>query len=159
MRRGIVAVVLICAFVVLAAYYQTNVTQHLDYPRESEVSTNYDAYVGRNVTLSGSVVSTGAQSFTLKMAQSGYVILSSEAVHPGDQVALVGTLEPGHQLRAVTMFVSPPLLSALVFVRSFIALVFVAVLFFIGWRFDRRGWVFRPKEPDDARVTQEAESA
>ena len=39
MRREIIAVALICAFVVLAAYYQANITQHLDYPRESEVST------------------------------------------------------------------------------------------------------------------------
>ncbi|MGZ4853296.1 MAG: hypothetical protein ACXV3D_08955, partial [Halobacteriota archaeon] len=66
MRRGLVAVVLICAFIVLGAYYVTNVTYHLDAPRESEVSADYNAYVGRNVTISGEVVSTGAGSFALK---------------------------------------------------------------------------------------------
>ena len=49
LRRGIVAVVLICAFVVLGAYYQANSTQRLDCPRESEVSTNCAKYVGQNV--------------------------------------------------------------------------------------------------------------
>ena len=44
MRRVIIAVALICAFVILAAYYQANVTQHLDYARESEVSANYAKY-------------------------------------------------------------------------------------------------------------------
>jgi hypothetical protein len=151
MRRVLLAAVLICAFIALAANYEAHVTQHLDYPRESEVSANYDAYVGRNVTISGAVVSTGAQSFALKGAQSTYVILSSEAVRPGDQVTLVGTLEPGHQLRAVTMFVSPRLLSDLVYVRSFIALVFLAALFFLNWRFDWRLWAFRPREPGRER--------
>ena len=59
MRRGIIAVVLICAFVLLAAYYQANITQHLDYPRESEVNANYAKYVGQNVTISVGVVATG----------------------------------------------------------------------------------------------------
>jgi hypothetical protein len=40
MRRGLLSVVLICAFIVLATYYDSNVTYHLDNPRESEVSAN-----------------------------------------------------------------------------------------------------------------------
>jgi len=147
MRRWLVAAVLICAFIALAAYYDANITYHLDNPRESEVSTNYDAYVGRNVTISGEVVSTGAQSFELKGESGTYTILSSAAVQLGDHVTIVGTLEPGHQLQAVAMFVSPGVLAALVYIRSFIALIFVAVLFFASWRFDRRGWVMRPRKP------------
>ena len=61
--------VLICVFVVLAAYYQANITQHLDYPRESEVNANYAKYVGQNVTISGGVVATGVGSFQLKGEQ------------------------------------------------------------------------------------------
>jgi hypothetical protein len=34
-RRGIIAVALICAFVVLAAYHQANATHRLDYQREA----------------------------------------------------------------------------------------------------------------------------
>ena len=147
MRRWLVAAVLICAFIALAAYYDTNITYHLDNPRESEVSTNYDAYVGRNVTISGEVVSTGAQSFELKGESSTYTILSSAAVKPGDHVTVVGTLGPGHQLQAVAMAVSPSVLAALVYVRSFVALIFVSALFFARWRFDRHGWVIRPRKP------------
>ncbi len=111
MRRWLLAAVLICAFIALAAYYTTNITYHLDAPRESEVSANYEAYVGRSVTISGEVVSTGAQSFELKGESSAYTILSSAAVKPGDSVTVVGTLEPGHQLQAVAMFASPRVLS------------------------------------------------
>jgi hypothetical protein len=147
MRRGIIAVVLICAFVVLAAYYQATIAQHLDYPRESEVSANYTKYVGQNVTISGSVVATDVGSFQLRGVYSTYTILSSEAVQRGDSVTVVGTLQPGHQLRAVAMYVAPWLLSELVYVRSFFALVFVAVLFFVSWKFDWRQFVIRPREP------------
>lgn len=63
--------------IVLAAYDDANVTQYLDYPRESEVSTNYDAFIGRNVTITGGVVATGAQSFELRGAQNTYTVLSS----------------------------------------------------------------------------------
>jgi hypothetical protein len=147
MRRWLLAAVLICAFIILAAYYNANVTYHLDTPRESEVSANYDAYVGRNVTISGEVVSTGAQSFELKGESNTYTILSSAAVKPGDYVTIVGMLEPGQQLQAVAMFASPPVLTALVYVRSFVALIFVAVFFFASWRFDRRGRVIRPRKP------------
>jgi hypothetical protein len=147
MRRWPLAVVLICAFIVLAGYYYTNVPYHLDNARESEVSTNYEAYVGRNVTISGEVISTGAQSFELMGRQDIYTVFSIEAVQLGDIVTVVGTLEPGHQLKAVAMSASPPLLADLVYVRSFFALIFVAVLFFARWRFDRRGWVIRPRKP------------
>ena len=147
MRRGIIAVLLICAFVVLAAYHQANITQHLDYPREGEVSANYAKYVGQNVTISESVVATDVGSFQLRGVYSTYTILSSEAVQRGDVVTVVGTLQPGHQLRAVAMYVAPWLLSELVYVRSFIALVFVVVLFFVSWRFDWRAFVIRPREP------------
>ncbi|MGZ4848524.1 MAG: hypothetical protein ACXV2E_01915 [Halobacteriota archaeon] len=156
MRRVIIAVALIGAFVILAAYYQANVTQHLDCARESEVSANYAKYVGQPVTISGRVVATGAQSFELKEVSSTYTILSSStAVRPGDVVTVVGTLEPGNQLRAQTVYVSSALLSFLVYVRSFIAFVFVAVLFFMGWRFDRRGWVIRPRETDCERTPKQ----
>ena len=47
MRRKLAAAVLICAFIVLGAYYTTNVTYHVDMPREREVSANYEAYVGQ----------------------------------------------------------------------------------------------------------------
>ena len=146
MRRGVIAVALICAFVVLAAYYQANITQHLDYPRESEVSANYAKYVGQNVTISGSVVATGVGSFQLNGTYGTYAILSSQAVQRGDSVTLIGTLLPGNELRAVKMFVSPQLWGELVYVRSFIALIVLVVLFFASWRFDWRALVFRPRE-------------
>ena len=146
MRRWLLAAVLICAFIVMAAYYDANVTYHLDSPRESEVSANYDAYVGRNVTISGEVVSTGTQSFELLGALDTYTVFSTEAVHRGDHVTVYGVLEPGHQLQAVAMAVSPWVLAALVYVRSFVALIFVLVLFFARWRFDRHGWVIRPRK-------------
>ncbi len=147
MRRRLLAAVLICAIIVLAAYYDVNVTNHLDYPREDEVNANYDAYVGRIVDISGSVVSTSAQSFELEGGQGTYTILSSKAVQPGDVAVVVGTLEPGHQLRPMTVYTSSRILHTLVYVRSFVALIFVAVLFLVSWRFDRRGWVVRPRDP------------
>jgi hypothetical protein len=147
MRRGIIAVVLICVFVVLAAYYQAEVTQHIDYPRESEVNANYAKYIGQNVTITGSVAATRVGSFQLNGQQSSYTILSSQAVQRGDTITLVGTLQPGHQLRAVAMFESPPLLGELVYVRSFVALIVLVVLFFVSWRFDWRAFVIRPREP------------
>ena len=147
MRREIIAVALICAFVVLAAYYQTNITQHRDYPREREVSANYTNYVGQNVEIDGVVTATGAGSFQLRGVNGNYTILSSQAVQRGDSVSVVGTLLPGYELRAVAMYASSRLLSGLVYVRSFIALVFLVVLFFISWRFDWRAFVIRPREP------------
>jgi len=147
MRREIIAVALICAFVVLAAYYQANITQHLDYPREREVSANYTKYVGQNVEIDGEVTATGAGSFQLHGVNGNYTILSSQAVQRGDSVSVVGTLLPGYELRAVAMYASSRLLSGLVYVRSFIALVFLVVLFFVSWRFDWRAFVIRPREP------------
>lgn len=64
----------------------------------------------------------------------------------------MGTLESGHLLRAQTVYKSSALLSALVDVRSFIAFVFVAVLFFMEWRFDRRRGAIRPREMDGERT-------
>jgi hypothetical protein len=83
MRRLLLATVLICAFIVLAAYCNANVTYHLDTQRESGVTANYDAYVGRNVTISSEVVSTGAQSFELYGTLDTYKVFSSEGSAAG----------------------------------------------------------------------------
>lgn len=146
MRRGIFAVALICVFVILAANYQANVTQQLDYPRENEVSADYAKYVGQNVLISGTVSATGVGSFQVNGLWDTYTILSSEAVQRGDAVTVVGTLQQGHQLHAVSIHVSPWLLNELVYVRSFIALIFLIVLFFMSWRFDWRALVIRPRQ-------------
>jgi len=147
MRRWLLAAMLVCAFIILAAYYDANVTYHLDSPRESEVGANYEAYVGRNVTITGEVISTSTQSFELMGALDNYTIHSIETVQPGDHVTVYGVLGPGHELQAVAMATSPRVLATLVYVRSFVALIFVSVLFFASWRFDRRGWVIRPRKP------------
>jgi hypothetical protein len=147
MRRAIIAVALICAFIVLAAYYQANVTQHLDYPSEAQVSANYAKYIGQNVEISGVVAATGVGSFQLNGVHGTYTILSTTAVQRGDGVDVIGTLQPGQQVRGVAMNVSPQLLGELVYVRSFVAFVVLAVLFFMSWRFDWRAFVIRPREP------------
>ncbi len=147
MRRRLLAAVFICAFIVLAAYYDVNVTYHLNYPRENEVNPNYEAYVGRMVTISGRVVSTSAQSFELASDQNTYTIFSPKVVQPGDSVVVIGTLESGRQLHPASVYRSPWILQTLVYVRSFVALIFVTVLFLVSWRFDRRGWVIRPRKP------------
>ena len=148
-RRGLLAAILICAFIVLAAYYYTEVTYHLVAPRESEVSADYNAYVGRNVTISGEVISTGAGSFALKGTHENdtYTVVSAAEVHPGDDVTVLGTLGPGYQLHAIKMYTSSRVLSALVYIRSFVALIFVVVLFFASWRFDWHGWIIKPRKP------------
>ena len=64
--------------------YDVNVTYQVDNPRESAVSANYDAYIGRNVTISGEVVSAGAGSFELLGAQHVYTVFSTEPVQPGN---------------------------------------------------------------------------
>ena len=144
---------LICAFLTLAVYYQTNVTQHLDHPRESEVSendasANQSNYIGQNVSITGVVTATGVCTFGFKGVHGTFTILSSEAVQQGDVVTVVGTLQPGHQLRAVAMDVSPQVLSTGVYVRSFVGLIVLVVLFFVSWRVDWRGLVVRPREPN-----------
>ena len=154
--RATIVLALLCAFVILATYYQANVTQNLNYSREREVSANYAKYVGHNVLITGKVVSTGDQSFELKGENGAYTILSSTAVKPGDFVSVVGTLEPGNQLRAATIYASSPLLTSFVYIRSFIAFVFVALLFFMGWRFDRHGWIIRPREADGERTPRQS---
>ena len=147
MRRGIIAVVLICAFVVLAAYYQANIAQYLDYPRESEVSANYTKYVGQNVTISGSVVATDVGSFQLRGVYSTYTILSSEAVHRGIASLLSVRFSQGTNCARWRCTSAPWPLSELVYVRSFIALIVVVVFFFVSWKFDWRQFVMRPRGP------------
>jgi hypothetical protein len=76
---------LISAFVVVAAYYQANVTQHLDYLHETRCM-DYAKYVGQNVTKTGTVSATGAGSFQLKGLYDTYMIFSSHAVQRQDDV-------------------------------------------------------------------------
>ena len=96
--------------------------------------------------ITGEVAAKGAQSFQLKGAHGTYTILSSEAVQRGDAVTVVGTLQPAQQLRPVAMFASPQVLDVLVYERSFVALIVLAVLFLVNWRFDWRTFVVRPRE-------------
>ena len=140
--RAIIALSLLFILFLLCAYYQTNHEYHREYPSLKDIVMNYEKYIGETISISGEVVDVHSTTFQLLEREDGentiFVVLpkSNVDVDIGDKVEVLGTLGPDYQISAEKMIVSKRWKHEFVYVRSFIALIFLVFVFMRNWKFD-----------------------
>ena len=140
--RAIIALSLLLILFLLCAYYQTNHEYHREYPSLKDIVANYEKYIGETISISGEVVGVHSTTFQLLEREDGentiFVVLpkSNVDVDIGDKVEVLGTLGPDYQISAEKMIVSKRWKHEFVYVRSFIALIFLVFVFMRNWKFD-----------------------
>ncbi|ELY43644.1 hypothetical protein [Natronorubrum sulfidifaciens] len=129
------------------------------YPDETEVTPEPEAYVGEQVVLGGFVVDTDPVMIATRASGYGQFTLvdvddrlqnAEGPLEPDDRVSAFGTLEDESTLvveRATTRQSSE---TAYMYLVSAIGGLWVVGRFVRGWRFDRRRLAFVPRRRRDA---------
>ena len=142
--RAIIAISLLLILSLLCAYYQANHGYHREYPSVKSIVANYSKYIGETVSVSGEVVGVHSTAFQLlKKYDKGskttiFTILpdSDVDVDIGDKVEVLGSLGPDYQIYAEKIIVSKRWKHEFVYIRSFIALIFLILVFMRNWEFN-----------------------
>ncbi len=106
------------------------------------ITSDYPKYIGKTVSIYGEVVGVYSTTFQLSAKHNGktaiFTVLpdSSVEVERGDKVEVLGTLGPDYRIAAEKMIVSKRWKYEFVFIRSFIALLFLLFVFMRNWKFD-----------------------
>lgn len=120
------------------------------YPGASDLTDDYDAFVGDRVALGGTVVSMDpvtVRAGTLRLTLSrgrGTVGLET-----GDRVELLGVVKPGHSISPVSIVRYPPDRLLRTYVVSFVAGLLVLFRLLRHWQPDGRRLVLRPRRHVD----------
>ncbi|NGM71383.1 hypothetical protein G6M89_20705 [Natronolimnobius sp. AArcel1] len=155
--RLLVALVLLCALGGLMIWYGTLPgydTAANDYPDESHVSPNPDAYVGDQASLEGTAVDTDPVVIQLEHPSQHHVTVEyadenlheSDTLEDGDPVTAFGTLTSTDTLEAERALTREPWEGIYMYIISFIGGLFALGHFIRHWRFDRRQLVFVPRD-------------
>lgn len=145
-KRLATAVILIILLTGLCLYYQENYQKHTNYPDTTMILAHYP--LGEYVSVSGDVTSVYTGGFNLKDTGFNqkviYTVESSTSVSVGDNVGVMGVLEPSYHVKEYKIIVIPKWSYQFMLIRSFLAVLFLAWLF-------NRYWYFNPKKMEFRR--------
>jgi hypothetical protein len=142
--RAIIAIPLLLVLFLLCAYHQANHEYHREYPSVKMIVANYENYIGETASISGEVVGVHSTTFQLlKKYDKGskttiFTILpdSDVDVDIGDKVEVLGSLCKDYQIYAEKIIISKRWKYEFVYIRSFIALILLVLIFMRNWKFD-----------------------
>jgi len=143
--RRVIFFGLLIVLIVLSLYFAFNYQKHLENPNTSTIIKSYP--LGETVAVSGVVVDIHDGSFNLQDTYQGitvnYTIISSEHVSKGDQVEVLGILQPSYQVNATKILIISSFDYSFMLLRSaLVALIFI-FFFFHYWEFDLNKLEFR----------------
>jgi len=143
--RRVIFFCLLIVLIVLSLYFASNYQKHLENPNTSIIINNYP--LGESVAVSGVVADIHDGSFNLQDTYHGinvnYTIISGEHVSKGDQVEVLGILQPSYQVNATKILIISSFdYSFMLFRSALVALIFI-FFFFHYWEFDLKKLEFR----------------
>jgi len=148
-NRVIAASFLILVLFALFIYYSENYETQAQYPSTKTVLSNYPE--GKMISVDGDVIAVYEGGFYLEDDYQGesvtYNVSSSSKVEMYDKVSVLGTLGPSYTVKVSKVLVHKKWKEDFILYRSGIGGLFLAVIFFIYWKFDFRHLEFiRRKE-------------
>lgn len=119
------------------------------YPDEDQLGTDYDSWVGKEASLTGTVVDTDPLTIVAEYGTDSQIRLriSDTAVdaRQGDRLAVFGVVEPNHTVRALNAYTIPPANYLYMYVVSFLAGLWVLGRLVRTWRLDWETWSLVPR--------------
>lgn len=146
---GIIA--LICLLGVLLVWSGTvppNPDQHR-YPGNEQIVENYDAYLGKQVQVGGTVVQIDPVVFELKHYKRTRTVTVRDfpqSVQPGDRVVVFGTVQPNNVIEGQGSTAREPWEAIYMYLISFLGGLWVLARLINGWRLDCDRWTIFPRE-------------
>lgn len=146
LHKLLISCLLILILALLCFYYASNYEKHLQTPSYGAILSNYP--LGEVVHVEGSVVNIYPDSYNLIQNYQGLTLMinvsESPPAHLGDHVSLLGVLGPSNQiLKVQEIRVISGWKWEFEILRSFLALIFMLIIFFYFWKFNFRNFEFR----------------
>lgn len=143
--RRVIFFGLLIVLIALSLYFASNYQKHLENPNTSIIINNYP--LGETVSVSGVVGDVHDGNFKLQDTYHGmivnYTIISGQQVSKGDQVEVLGILQPSYQVNATKILIISSFDYSFMLLRSgLVALIFL-FFFFHYWEFDLEKLEFR----------------
>ena len=136
---------LLIVLIILSVYFASNYQKHLENPNTSIIVKNYP--LGETVAVSGVVSDVHDGDFNLSDEYHGmdinYTITSGEHVSKGDQVEVLGILQPSYRVNATKILVITSFEYSFMLLRSALVAVIFLFFFFRYWEFDLKKLEFR----------------
>ncbi|MDI6725249.1 MAG: hypothetical protein QMD61_11455 [Methanobacterium sp.] len=148
-NRLIAASFLILVLFALFIYYSENYETQAQYPSTRTVLSDYPE--GKMISVDGDVIAVYEGGFYLEDDYKGesvtYNVSSSSKVEMYDKVSVLGKLGPSYTVKVSKILVHKKWKEDFILYRSGIGGLFLAVIFFIYWKFDFKNLEFiRRKE-------------
>ncbi len=126
MKRTTLIFILAIALLSLCLYYQASYEAYSEYPGVRQITTDYTRYLGSQVSVGGEVTALDNNGFELTTWHEGKdtvfkVHHNSTNIETGNQISLIGNLEPNYNVTAKELLVSKKWDYYSVFIRSILA--------------------------------------
>lgn len=146
---GILALLcLLGTLLVWAGTVPPNVDQHR-YPGNEQLVENYDAYVGSQAQVGGTVVQTDPVVLELTHYKSTREVIVRDVPQPvqaGDRIVVFGEVQPNSVIDSRTITTREPWEATYMYLISFIGGLWVLAGLIHGWRLDWDRWTIVPRE-------------
>lgn len=137
-KRITAASFLLIVLFALFIYYNDNYETEAAYPSSKTVLSDYPA--GAMISVNGDVISVYNGGFYLKDDYQGEIIVynvsSSTSVVVSDKASVLGKLGPYYRIESSKVLVHKKWKEDFILYRSALGGLFLALIFFIYWRFD-----------------------
>lgn len=146
---GIIALIcLLGSLLVWAGTVPPNPDQHR-YPGNEQIVEDYDAYIGKQVQVGGTVVQTDPVVLELTHYRGTRTVTVRDVhqpVQPGDRVVVFGEAQPNDVIDSQGVTVREPWEASYMYLISFLGGLWVLARLSNGWRLDRDRWTIVPRE-------------
>lgn len=143
MRLGakVLAPLILLALISLCAYSYFEMENHKPYLGTDEIRSNYQAYIGKQVSIFGDVTEINQHTVTIS---SGGLNFRAQPLNAaiGDKVEIVGVLEGNYNITISQSLVYGRLGYYSVFLRSLVGAALLGLFFLKSWKFDARKFRF-----------------
>lgn len=139
---------LLFILIILSVYFAFNYQKHLETPNTSIILKNYP--LGETVAVSGVVADAYDGGFNIQDTYHGilvnYTIVSGDHVSKGDQVEVLGILQPSYKINATKILVISSFDYSFMLLRSAIVALIFIFFFFRYWEFNIEKLEFRRRK-------------
>ena len=141
LEAKVLAPLILLALISLCAYSYFEMENHEPYPGTDEIRSNYQAYIGKQVSIFGDVTEIDQHTVTISSDGLNFKTQSLNAAI-GDKVEIIGVLQEDYNITISNSLVYDRLGYYSVFLRSLAGVALLAFLFLKSWKFDARKFRF-----------------
>ena len=129
------------AMISLCTYSYFELEHHLPYPTLEEITSNYQFYVGKRISIFGTVTSATENACVISTDGSNFTV-APISTKVGDKAEVLGTLGENYRITTEKVVAYDRVSYYSIFLRSLVGAALLAFFFLKNWRFKIKRFKF-----------------